>query len=63
MNHVHNVIVKHGMTQLNTLKDDPEYSELLKSRKTAFKSKKKEINKQLSKIIEQEGILWHQILD
>lgn len=45
MNHIHNVIVKYGMTQLNASKDDPEYNELFDVRKTASKSKKKEINK------------------
>lgn len=61
MNHIHNVIVKHGMTQLNALKDDTEYNELLKSRKTAPKSKKKEINKQLSEIRLQYGLSESQL--
>lgn len=61
MNHIHNVIVKYGMTQLNALKDDPEYSELLKSRKTASKPKKKEINKQLNEIRLQYGLSESQL--
>ena len=40
MSHIHNVIVKYGMTQLNASKDDPEYNELFDVRKTASKSKK-----------------------
>ena len=41
MNHIHNVLVKHGIEQLKALKSDPEYVKLLQAYKNATKTKKK----------------------
>lgn len=56
MNHIHNVLVKHGIEQLKALKSDPEYAKLLQAYKNATKTKKKHISNQLSAVRLQYGL-------
>ena len=56
MNHIHNVLVKHGIEQLKALKSDPEYVKLLQAYKNATKTKKKHISDQLSAVRLQYGL-------
>lgn len=41
MTHIHNVLVKHGIEQMSSLKEDIEYQDLLKRRKNPRIKKRK----------------------
>lgn len=56
MNHIYNVLVKYGTEQLNALKNDPEYIELLQTYRDTTKAKKKHISEQLSAVRLQYGL-------
>lgn len=49
MTHIHNVLVKHGIEQMSSLKEDIEYQDLLKRRKNPRIKKRKKLLNELLK--------------
>ena len=49
MTHIHNVLVKHGIEQMSSLKEDIEYQDLLKRRKESKDREEKKLFNELLK--------------